>query len=88
MVKAKWMSAVFGLCGIHCAGDTIHIDPHLPAQWEMVSLPLIFHGQKLKICLTQSSISVTPINPLETPLHVKTGESVYPLQSEITIQPV
>jgi nigerose phosphorylase len=35
-----WMSAVFGLCGIHCTDNTTRITPHLSAHWKKVTLPL------------------------------------------------
>ena len=78
-----WMSAVFGLCGINCSGDTIAITPHLPAHWTKVSLPLIFRGQKLRISITRESVAIKLVNPPEAPLSVSVGESVYPIQNEI-----
>jgi trehalose/maltose hydrolase-like predicted phosphorylase len=74
-----WMSAVFGLCGIRCAGDTISINPRLPAHWDKVTLPLIFRGQKLTITLTRDAIAVKPVNPLEAPLSVLVAGSLHPL---------
>jgi len=74
-----WMSAVFGLCGIRCNDDTISINPHLPAHWEKVTTPFMLHGQKLKITLTHENIKVESTKPLEIPLNLSVGESVYPL---------
>ena len=74
-----WMSAVFGLCGIHCADDTISINPHLPAHWEQVALPLMVHGQKLKITITHENISVELLDPPQVSLTVSVGESAYQL---------
>ena len=74
-----WMSAVFGLCGIRCNDDTISINPHLPAHWEKVTIPFMLHGQKLKITLTHENIKVESTKPLEIPLNLSVGESVYPL---------
>lgn len=76
-----WMSAIFGLCGIRCAGDVIHIDPHLPSHWKEVVIPFMFRGQKLKITLTHENIDVQRVQPSDIPLVVAVGESVYPLQA-------
>jgi trehalose/maltose hydrolase-like predicted phosphorylase len=81
-----WMSAVLGLCGIRCQGETVTINPHLPAHWEKVTLPLVFRGQKLKITITRESVVVKPVNPLEINLSVSVGTSVYPLQDEVNIK--
>jgi trehalose/maltose hydrolase-like predicted phosphorylase len=74
-----WMSAVFGLCGIHCRNNMITVNPHLPAHWEQVVIPLSLHGQKLRITLTHDSIGIRPLHPLEVPLTVSVGDAVYPL---------
>jgi trehalose/maltose hydrolase-like predicted phosphorylase len=81
-----WMSAVFGLCGINCAGDTISITPHLPSHWNKVTLPLIFRGQKLRITITRESVAVKLVEPFEAPLSVSVSESTYPIQNEVNIQ--
>ena len=73
------MSAVFGLCGIRYAGEILSINPHLPAHWKIVTFPFTVRGQKLRITLTHDTITVKPMNHLETPLSISVGESVYPL---------
>ena len=74
-----WMSAVFGLCGIRCAGDTISVNPHLPEHWQKVIVPLTFRGQKLRITLTRESVTVKQVNLLETPCSVFVAGSLHPL---------
>lgn len=76
-----WMSAVFGLCGIHYTGKTISINPHLPPGWHKVTLPFTIHGQKLHLTLTHENVTVKPVHPLDTPLSVSVGNVVYPLES-------
>jgi trehalose/maltose hydrolase-like predicted phosphorylase len=76
-----WISAVFGLCGIHCAQETITIDPHLPAHWTKVSLPLIFRGQRVRITLTHETVQVTPNPLLETPLTISVNGEVAPIHA-------
>ena len=82
-----WMSAVFGLCGIRCLGNTISINPHLPAHWEEVVIPFGLLGQKLKVTLTHESIRVHSLQPPDVPLIVSVGDRFYPLNTidEISI---
>lgn len=75
------MSAVFGLCGIRCMANTISINPHLPAHWEEVIIPFLWHGQKLKITLTHKSIQVHALQSLEVPLTISMGDTMYPLNT-------
>ena len=83
-----WMSAVFGLCGIHCTDNTLFINPHLPAHWQQVTIPFIWQGQKLIIVLKPDSIRIKTLSPLDIPLNVIVGKSVYLLDrtAELKIQ--
>jgi trehalose/maltose hydrolase-like predicted phosphorylase len=80
-----WMSAVMGLCGIHCTDRTIHINPRLPIAWQKVSLPIMIQGQKLSLTLTHTDITVKPLGALKTPLSVVIENEVYPLTQAITL---
>jgi trehalose/maltose hydrolase-like predicted phosphorylase len=75
------MSAVFGMCGIHFAGEAITINPHLPAHWKKVTLPFVVRECRLKITLTHESVTVKSEIPLKAPLLIKVGELTYPLIS-------
>lgn len=79
------MAAVFGLCGIHGVGETLTIQPHLPAHWKKVTLALVFRGQKVRITLTPGAVTVQPVQPLASPLSVTIGERTYPLTGELNI---
>lgn len=78
-----WMSAVFGLCGIHFDGEKIIINPHLPAHWQKVTVPLSLRGQELKITLTRDMVVVKPVKPLEVNLSVSVSGFHYPLDFSI-----
>ncbi len=82
-----WMSAVFGLCGIHCAGKTLTIRPHLPTHWKKVTLSLVFHGQKFKIAITPTLITVQLANPLKSPIYIRVNGCCHslPQAGEISI---
>ncbi len=76
-----WMSAVFGLCGIHSAGEIISIHPHLPSHWTKVTLPFAIRGQRLLFTLTHDQVTVRPLVPLSTNLSIALGDHIYPLHS-------
>jgi trehalose/maltose hydrolase-like predicted phosphorylase len=60
-----WMSAVFGLCGIHVSEGGISVNPRLPAHWEQVKLSLLIRGQKFRFTLTHTSVAVEMENPAD-----------------------
>jgi nigerose phosphorylase len=68
-----WMSAVFGLCGIRYADDTLCIDPRLPAHWRKVTVPLVFRGQRLAITLSAESVTVKLMAAPPAPWSVSVG---------------
>ena len=74
-----WMAAVLGLCGIRCAGTTIHIESHLPAHWKRITVPLVFKCQRLYVTLTCESVKVNASGPLTIPLSVEVTGITYPL---------
>jgi nigerose phosphorylase len=76
-----WMSAVFGLCGIHVSEQGLSVNPHLPAHWEQVKLSLLFRGQRLRFTLTPSSVSVEPVRDdrAETDLSISIHGQIYAL---------
>ncbi len=82
-----WMAAVFGLCGIRGVGESLAIRPHLPSHWTKVTLSVVFRGQKLKITLTTSSVTVQLVQPLKLPLSIIVGEATYwlPQTGEISL---
>ncbi len=74
-----WLSAVFGLGGIQYTGEVLAINPHLPANWQKVSLPFTLRGQKLRLTLTHERVTVKPVHALSAPLTVAVGATTYPL---------
>jgi nigerose phosphorylase len=68
-----WMSAVFGLCGLRCAEETVAIEPRLPAHWTRVALPFTFRGQALRVELSHDSVKVRALGELTVPLSIVVG---------------
>lgn len=74
-----WMSAVMGLCGVRCVGDTVVVSPHLPSRWQKVTLPLLCHGQKLRITLTPETITVQSMGTAVKAISISINDTNYPL---------
>jgi trehalose/maltose hydrolase-like predicted phosphorylase len=74
-----WMSAVFGLCGIHVSDEGISVNPRLPAHWTQVKLSMLFRGQRLRFTLTHASVAIERVNRAETSLPVSINRQNYVL---------
>jgi nigerose phosphorylase len=74
-----WMSAVFGLCGIHISDDGISVHPRLPAHWKEVRLSLLFRGQKLRFTLAHGSVAIEMGDRGETGLPISINGQSYAL---------
>jgi len=72
-----WMSAVFGLCGIHVSDEGISVNPRLPAHWTQVRLSMLFHGQRLRFTLTHADVAIEMVNHAETSLPVSINRQNY-----------
>lgn len=53
-----WMAAVHGLCGIRFTSEHVEVEPHLPAHWTGVTVPLMWRGIRFRVRLTQAVIEV------------------------------
>jgi trehalose/maltose hydrolase-like predicted phosphorylase len=73
------MAAVLGLCGISYAESTLTIAPRLPAHWNQVTFPLVFHGQKLRLRLSAESVCIQIVGALERPLFISVEGISHPL---------
>ena len=56
----NWQMVVFGAAGILNAlqSDIFTMQPHLPKQWDKVSFPFVWKGQKLYITLEKGKVSI------------------------------
>jgi nigerose phosphorylase len=60
---SAWNIVVAGFCGIRFTGTRISVDPRLPAQWQEVSVPLIFRGRGLRITVRHDCVDVSVSGP-------------------------
>jgi len=82
-----WMSAVFGLCGIHVSEEGISVNPRLPAHWTQVGFSLLFRGQRLHFTLTHTSVAIETTDRTETslPISINRQNYVLPQTGALTI---
>jgi trehalose/maltose hydrolase-like predicted phosphorylase len=80
-----WMSAVFGLCGIHISEAGISVEPRLPAHWTQVKLSLSFRGQRLLFTLTHASVVIEMADRSEIPTSVSINRQSYILPQTGTL---
>ncbi len=74
-----WMAAVFGFCGIHWSGRTLTIDPHLPALWSEVHVPLTIHGQSLRLSVSKHEVTIQAVQPFHGEILVQVLQEVHAL---------
>jgi len=50
-----WQMVIFGFAGLKSAlwSDEIHLEPHLPKQWQRLEFKLAWHGKRYKIVITK-----------------------------------
>ena len=54
-----WQCAVFGFGGLRMVGGKLRIDPKLPAAWTRLCYTVMWRGQRLRIEVTETALTVT-----------------------------
>jgi trehalose/maltose hydrolase-like predicted phosphorylase len=54
-----WQAIVFGFGGIDLAGETLGIDPRLPAQWRALGFRVCWRGRSVAVRLTPGCVEAT-----------------------------
>lgn len=82
-----WMSAVYGLCGIHFSDNGISVNPRLPAHWTQVKLSILFHRQKLRFTLAHTSVVIEAVDltAMTLPISVNGQNYLLPQFGTVTI---
>jgi trehalose/maltose hydrolase-like predicted phosphorylase len=74
-----WMAVVLGFCGIHWSGPSLTIDPHLPALWSEVKVPLTIHGQSLQLTVSKHEVTIQAVQPLQVEILIQVRQEIYSL---------
>ena len=67
-MAGTWMSIVHGFGGLRVKNDRLLLNPINPGHWKAYSFNIVFRGAKLKVAVTDQSVSVT--NETEVPASV------------------
>lgn len=54
-----WQSAIIGFGGLSFREGGLHIDPHLPENWERIRFSIVWHGNALLITVSGDRMEVT-----------------------------
>lgn len=54
-----WMAAVLGFAGLYFDGETVHINPSLPKQWQSVELPVVLRGGSFRLHISRDEVTVS-----------------------------
>lgn len=68
-----WQTAAFGFAGLSLRPDGLRFDPHLPAAWRTMRLPLQWHGRTLQVMLQREPSEVTVAVASGAPMTVEVG---------------
>ncbi|MGZ3318863.1 MAG: glycosyl hydrolase family 65 protein, partial [Isosphaeraceae bacterium] len=78
-----WQAIVYGFAGVRPTREGLFVDPHLPAAWQALEIPLRFHGARLRLRIEPEALKLWAERPLTvrfsdaTPRRVPAGTSLY-----------
>jgi hypothetical glycosyl hydrolase len=73
-----WQCAVYGFGGVRMKNGMLHIEPRLLTEWENLSFPLCYKGQKLFVTADQQGVTVENRGSKE--VDVKLYDTLYTLR--------
>lgn len=78
-----WQCVAYGFGGVRVVGEALHINPHLPENWESLALPLCWRGQTLRLAadkqgarLTNTGNAAVRVVLCGNPVKIAPGETV------------
>ncbi len=74
-----WMAAVFGMCGLSWSDHILTIEPHLPAHWTEVTVPIRLQGQCLRITVSHDKVTVQAAGALPSEFLVRVNHQIHPI---------
>ncbi|MGZ3383167.1 MAG: glycosyl hydrolase family 65 protein, partial [Isosphaeraceae bacterium] len=78
-----WQALVYGFAGVRPTRKGLFVDPHLPASWQALEIPLCFHGARLRLRIEPEVLKLWAERPLTvrfsdaSPRRVPAGTSLY-----------
>ena len=59
-----WLALAEGFAGIEADGDGLSIQPHLPPDWDRLSLRLLYRGVRVEVRIDHDGVDVDTDRPL------------------------
>ena len=77
----SWMAAVRGIGGVELLRDGVHLHPHMIGWWKSLRFSFHWHGQLLKVKLTNEDIAITSDNTNQKDVILFFGNEKYHLNA-------
>lgn len=84
-IGGLWQSVVCGFGGIRMLGGELRIDSKLPGNWDELSFPVYWKGDRLKVKVTKTDISVTNETKKQNQTTFTVHGKPYVLEDTLTI---
>ncbi|MGZ6045222.1 MAG: glycosyl hydrolase family 65 protein [Isosphaeraceae bacterium] len=78
-----WQALVYGFAGVRPSATILSLDPHLPVSWHALEIPLLYHGNRLRLRIEPETVTLQAERPLTVrfsggmPTRVAAGVSSY-----------
>ncbi len=72
-----WSAIVFGFAGMGDRNGRLSFDPRLPEGWEALRFPLTWRGSRLRVEITQDTLTVHCLEMGEERVHVRVGGELH-----------
>lgn len=66
-----WQCIVYGFCGVRMLGGELRISPRLPKEWQRISFSIYWRGEKLRVSITNDSMTLMRTMQTAAPIHLK-----------------
>jgi hypothetical glycosyl hydrolase len=68
---AIWLATVFGFANMAMKNDRLSVDPNLPKEWTELEFPILWHGTRLRITVTQQKMTIIKMSGPDVQLDIK-----------------
>ncbi|MCP8617874.1 glycoside hydrolase family 65 protein [Salirhabdus salicampi] len=83
-----WKAVVFGFAGIKLTSEVLMIKPNLPEQWNSITIPIYWRGDRLTVELTLNSIMIRNETGNNPSLPIEFNGTRFSLQDVIELRKV
>lgn len=85
-IGGLWQSVVCGFGGVRMLGGKLRIDSKLPDNWDELSFPIYWKGDRLKIKVTKEEITIHNETQKQSQIALTVHGKSYELETSLTIK--